>query len=299
VRQRREEREARRKKRLAEQGLQQRVLSIFGSGGRAEHSSHASHHEESLAATDNVKKGKVRTNMIRRTNNALQQINPSGHVIDHRSGHKPVESAHESQAEVANLVLFESPKSLPSETLTQSPPSIVIREARTDSRNPSVDVYPTLPPSPHSDSFGLSMMGGLPTRNPHHQPFSIAEDRETFPGFQRTHTVEFSLSRQTHGASPEMGGGVTDTGRLSLVGSREGNEGTLNVVGDNTNRSHRGDGLERCKGAHLLGVYAILINPSSLSCPYLPKNANRCQYASTWKFSHRFRRISYPIPYFD
>jgi hypothetical protein len=245
VRQRREEREARRKKKIAEQGLQQRVLSIFGAGDATEPFSHTTCHEESLAARDNAKKGKVRANMIRRTNNVLQRINPSGHVMDHHSSQKPIEATDSRLQEVTPVVL-ESPKSFSPETLAQSPPTIEMGEA---TENSSMDVYPTFP---HSDRLGLPMTGGRPVRTAHHPPFPIAEDRETSPGLQRTHTVEFSLARQAHGTSSEIEG-VANSGGVSLVGSREENEDRLSIAGDNTNRSHRsGEGLERCKNTLFL-----------------------------------------------
>jgi hypothetical protein len=246
VRQRREEREARRKKKIAEQGLQQRVLSIFGSGDAPEPFSHTTCHEESLATKDDAKKGKVRANMIRRTNNALQQINPSGHVMDYHSSQKPLD---DSQAQEVTPVVLESPKSFPPETLARSHPTIGIGEATKDS---PMDVYPTFPSSTHSDGFGLPITGGRPARTAHHQPSPIAEDRETSSGLQRTPTIEFSLSRQARGASSEMEG-VADSGGLFLVGSREENGARLSIAGDNTNRSHRsGEGLERCKNTSLL-----------------------------------------------
>jgi hypothetical protein len=246
VRQRREEREARRKKKIAEQGLQQRVLSIFGSRDATEPFSRTSCHEESLATKDDAKNGKVRANMIRRTNNALQRINPSGHVMDHHSSQKPLEAVDDSQAEELPVVL-ESPKSFTPGTLAH--PTIGIGEATKDS---SMGVYPTFPSSLRSERFGLPMTGGHPVRTAHRQSFPIAEDRETSPGLQRTPTVEFSFARQARGTSSEMEG-VADSGGLSLVGSREENGARLSIAGDNTNQSHRsGEGLEHCKNIPLL-----------------------------------------------
>lgn len=238
VRKRREEREARRKRKLAEQGFPDRVLSVFGRRA-TERSVPASHHEIPLATPEEGKKGKVKASMIRRMSNAPQRINPSGHVMDPRSSQKPFEIAQESTAGDLTPALVESPKSMPA-NLPEHFPSIGIRHPTED-----VPVSPTdasqVVPSFRSDSFGLSMTTGRQARN--HQSFSIPEERA---GFQRTHTVEFSLSPQSRNPHSDVEGNI-DHGRLSLVGSREENATRLSFTGEATSRSQRGEGFERCK----------------------------------------------------
>ncbi|KIM26890.1 hypothetical protein M408DRAFT_330271 [Serendipita vermifera MAFF 305830] len=231
VRKRREEREARRQRRLAERTISQRVLSIFGPGGANERPEDAPHHEIPLPVVDDGKKGKVKASMIRRMSNAPQRVNPSGHVMEPRSSHKPIELPQTPAAvDDPSPPIFESPKSIPVNISDNVAPIIGIRHATDD-----VSVSPTDKHSSFSpESFGLATAAGRAGRM--HQSFSIPEERA---GFQRSYTVEFSLSPQTRGASSDVEGNI-DRGRLSLVGSREENSARLSFTGETTGRSNRG-----------------------------------------------------------
>lgn len=231
MRKRQEEREARRRRTNINQGLRQRVLSVFGPNTNPWTTRKPTVTIVDSAEWDNDtirKTGKLKISMIRRMSNAPQRVNPAGHITELRS-EAPAPIMPENYATNSAPAFINLPKSMLPEIAAESPSVITIRQSTAD------EVHSAPEPTTNSP-LGLTECVGVlgnvrrGTREVQ-EASSFLDDRGTSTAIHRiqtiprTQTVEFALARPTRTRSPERGGEIDSPTYQSNEGRRLSDQG--------------------------------------------------------------------------